>query len=371
MKRLSYPAILVIVLLVALIVVAGVQQGGLPKGSSALAGAGQNVSGYAWSSNIGWISFNCTNDNSCGTSDYGVNIDNGGNFSGYAWSPSVGLISFNVSSGCPEAGCVTQPKFDKSTGVVTGWARACEGTVNGDCTGASRSDGWDGWIKLSGTTPDGNAYGPLLTDQTFVGYSWGSDVIGWLAWSGSGYGVISPANIVCHSSISASPDTVEQGQNVLLTWSVTGGPSCATSCTGSGFNTGGATTGTNVPSTVPPTPPTTSYALTCTGGHNPPPVNTTVTVLIPTVQLTVNGQSKTARVNPDAANNTTVAWSSTNATSCSVTKNSAAWKTGLSSAGTVDTVTAQTTYAIDCVNSHDTHATASVTVNVTPGFNEF
>jgi uncharacterized protein YjdB len=78
-------------------------------------------------------------------------------------------------------------------------------------------------------------------------------------------------------------------------------------------------------------------------------------------------------VNPSTTGNANVVWSSTNSSFCSVTKNGAipAWKTGLSSTGTSDTVTTQTTYKIDCRNNHGTHATASVTVNVLANFNEF
>lgn len=370
MNHLKDPLVLALALLAVLVSVTSIWQGSWLPASPVRADASQNVAGYAWASNIGWISFNCSNNSSCGTANYGVDIDNGGNFSGYAWSPSVGWISFNETSGCPEGGCVTKPKFDKNSGIVTGWARACAGTVNRNCTGASRGDGWDGWIKLSGTS-----YGPALTGITFVGYSWGSDVTGWISWSGTGYGVESPENIVCTSSLSVAPDTIEQGENVALSWSVTGGGSCATTCSGSGFDTGGRTSGNNVPASVPPTPPSTSYALTCSGGQygTPPTANATVTVLIPEVDLTANGRTRTVRVNQNTPNNTTIAWSSTNSTSCTVTKSGVAgtWRTGLSSAGVVDTVTAQTTYSIDCVNDHDTHATASVVVNILTGFNEF
>jgi len=69
------------------------------------AGTSDNVSGWAWSENIGWISFNCNNPElptpRC-TNNYGVNIDpSTGIFSGYAWSRGtnadvggVGWISF-------------------------------------------------------------------------------------------------------------------------------------------------------------------------------------------------------------------------------------------------------------------------------------
>ena len=80
----------------------------------ALAGSGDNLSGWAWSETIGWINFNGAN--------YGVNVDNGGNISGYAWAETIGWISFNENSGCPDAPC--KPKLNKSNGEVSGWARA-------------------------------------------------------------------------------------------------------------------------------------------------------------------------------------------------------------------------------------------------------
>jgi hypothetical protein len=176
----------------------------------------------------------------------------------------------------------------------------------------------------------------------------------------------------CAASISASPDTVMQGQNVTISWSVTGGPLCASSCSGNGFDTGGATSG-SAASSVPPSPPSTSYSLTCSSGTYgpPPPADAVVSVVIPTVAITANGQSGTTRVNQATPNNTVIAWSSTNSTSCTVTKNGSAWETGTSSSGVTDTVTSQTTYAIDCVNGHGAHATGSVLVNTLAKFQEF
>lgn len=101
--------------------------------------------------------------------------------SGYAWSDNIGWISFNENNGCPEAGCVTKPKMDKNSGAVTGWAKAL----------SADSNGWDGWIKLGG------AWSPSLsfTGVSASGYSWGSDVVGWVSWSGSGYGVVSSVDL--------------------------------------------------------------------------------------------------------------------------------------------------------------------------------
>jgi hypothetical protein len=68
------------------------------------------LDGYAWNDGIGWISFNCSNGNTCATAtpcpttnpscvgggqDYNVRIDAQGNFFGWAWNDVIGWISFN------------------------------------------------------------------------------------------------------------------------------------------------------------------------------------------------------------------------------------------------------------------------------------
>ncbi|MBI5153289.1 MAG: hypothetical protein HZA36_02410 [Parcubacteria group bacterium] len=61
-----------------------------------------NVSGNAWSENIGWISFKNPNAGS----SYGVNIHPlSGILSGYAWSEHIGWIDFNQAAGCPKGTC--------------------------------------------------------------------------------------------------------------------------------------------------------------------------------------------------------------------------------------------------------------------------
>ncbi|MEK7535784.1 MAG: hypothetical protein AAB590_02085, partial [Patescibacteria group bacterium] len=131
------------------------------------------VEGYAWSSGLGWVSFNCTNSNSCSTSNYGVNLDRTtGALSGYAWNSSVGWISFNSSdvSGCPVGPCA--PKVVGNN--LTGWAKVLSGNV---------SQGWEGWIHLSGSN-----YGVNFDGIKFTGYSWSyqesSPVVGyWISWN--------------------------------------------------------------------------------------------------------------------------------------------------------------------------------------------
>jgi hypothetical protein len=156
-----------------------------------------NLSGFAWSSNIGWISFNCTNTGTCTTSSYGVNVDDSqkdvggtGDFLGYAWSSNIGWISFNRSDtgnppGAPfNSGSGPIAQIDWSTGAMTGWVRALSADGNG----------WDGWIKLSGTATDGSSYGLSLNGNDFSGYAWGSDVVGWISFNCADAGICSTSN---------------------------------------------------------------------------------------------------------------------------------------------------------------------------------
>ena len=148
------------------------------------AGSSQNVTGFAWSENIGWVSMNSLNcdANNDGLSDgspagcppsgaisnYGVNIGIDGNFTGFAWSENIGWIQFDPVGPYP-ASPNYSAQMDTVTGALSGWARAL-----------SYGGGWDGWIKLSNVsinTANGN----------FAGFAWGSDVMGWLSFAGSNY----------------------------------------------------------------------------------------------------------------------------------------------------------------------------------------
>jgi PKD repeat protein len=162
------------------------------------AGASDNVSGFAWSENIGWISFNNTTGG--GATNYGVNIDpSNGIFSGYAWSRGtdadvggVGWISFadfdgdgdvdandkNISGSPCAPNC--EAKLDLGTNEVSGWARALS------ATNTAVSGGWDGWIKLRSTN-----YGVSWDSsaQELKGWAWGGDdststaVVGWISFN--------------------------------------------------------------------------------------------------------------------------------------------------------------------------------------------
>ncbi len=149
---------------------------GLVKSFSLLTCNPNNVRGYAWSDNIGWISFSCMNEYNEGEGvDYGVSINNSTNtLSGYAWSGVVGWISFEEDdlTGCPEAPCQASIEGEK----VTGWAK-----VIGEDDG---EEGHEEWISLSGDVVGSEEeYGVEFVIPYFSGYAWGDGVVGWISFN--------------------------------------------------------------------------------------------------------------------------------------------------------------------------------------------
>ncbi len=164
-----------------------------------ISGSGE-LMGWAWSSNIGWISFNSKNPGS-GGGVYAVNVkfdndESNGSLWGYAWSPNIGWIQFDGLTGTVNGESVTNAIVnakpgDPNYGKVTGWARAI---------GATTVSGWDGWIKLSGVNHpspedalkkgnEGVTYytvdkidnvGNRVRTGYLRGYAWGGEVVGWL-----------------------------------------------------------------------------------------------------------------------------------------------------------------------------------------------
>lgn len=180
-----------------------------------------NVYGYAWSSNIGWISMNnCTDPgtvpSTCTGQDYGVTYNNAGDLSGYAWSPNVGWVKFGGSG----FGGGSPAHIDLVTGEMSGWARVCGGMKvasywlpnSTNCTGPDRTDGWDGWISLRGTNPDYGVSFNAAGDGS--GYAWGSDVVGWVDFGN--VKIRRPASLTLLANGSAGPITIASGAQVLL-----------------------------------------------------------------------------------------------------------------------------------------------------------
>ena len=171
------------------------------------AGAGQNVQGWIWSENIGWISLNSSNcdpDNdgqsngatgcpSTGSAvpNYGVSIyrpsnwsdAEAGKFSGWAWSENIGWVTFDrATAGNPptapflNATNTIMAALDDDSNAVRGWARAvsaCKDNYwNGSaCTSTSAgsaSGGWDGWIKLGPSTMGVDATPPVISSVVAI-----------------------------------------------------------------------------------------------------------------------------------------------------------------------------------------------------------
>jgi hypothetical protein len=197
-----------------------------------------NLYGFAWSENIGWISFNSRNCDVDGDGTYEGSNEGGGAtpapagcptsgtvhpygvylpkfdaqgdpvgdpdysdyFKGFAWSPNIGWIKFNppladIENLVPPDNYHRSPAYLLNRNVY-GFIRACAGAANADCTGGVNpaSGGWDGFINTNsgGAFPHKvELYQDAVTGKwTFKGWAWGgggSDlsnaVIGWISWN--------------------------------------------------------------------------------------------------------------------------------------------------------------------------------------------
>jgi len=216
--------------------------------------AGVDLDGYAWSSNIGWVSMNCKTGSASGQSicpgspgvgpksNYKVTLNSGGSLTGYAWSSNIGwvrfggLSSFPVLTGTVAANARVTGTYPNLT--FEGWARACAGTLNGDCSSIANSPtsgGWDGWISLRQTGT--NAHSIVMTPAggTAASYAWGSTVVGWINFdqivylapsasiNGTGCGNIPVGGSTCTGSVTWNI-TNASSPNVLNSTRNPGGP---------------------------------------------------------------------------------------------------------------------------------------------------
>ncbi|MFH1451403.1 MAG: hypothetical protein ABIF89_02230 [bacterium] len=156
--------------------------------------AGNDLCGYAWSSNIGWASFNCFNTGTCGTSAYKVSIetDDYVSTSSHVWSSNIGWLVFDpVVAGVPPVGGYNYTgsghlaKLEKSVSPwqLRGWARACGIPAGGGAVTCGSGD-WDGWIALSDTTGFSKIeVDDIPSPDELKGWAWGGDVVGWLSFN--------------------------------------------------------------------------------------------------------------------------------------------------------------------------------------------
>jgi hypothetical protein len=294
--------------------------------------SGGNLSGYAWSSNVGWISFSGTASN--GTS-YGVLISSADNqtLSGYAWNSNIGWVNFGANS------CGSQAKM--VGGALQGWAQATSADNNG----------WDGCINLSGTG-GGSSYGPSIAggvnqsgtfnNSATSNYAWGSDVVGWIDFSQvsavdpnpclfngfsvpsgntvtayqsssvtspatcasisqtrtcangtlsgsyaySSCNVIIPSGVIS-SALTATPSRVHPGKSTTLTWSTTSMKSCVVTSSDSTQTSPLPYSATNSPTgglVIPNITHAEMYTLSCTDNNSTLFVSQVQVKLVPVVQ---------------------------------------------------------------------------------------
>lgn len=143
---------------------------------------------------VGWINAN--------SASYGIIIPiEDGSLSGYGWSENLGWISFNASDlvGCPSGSCLAQ----KSGNIITGWARIL--SIK-DALAAGNSGGWQGWIKLMSIT--------IAPTGQLSGYAW-SDELGWFDFSRVSFKTLL-------AGASASPNIVADATPISIATTVTG-----------------------------------------------------------------------------------------------------------------------------------------------------
>ena len=133
------------------------------------------LTGYAWSENIGWISFK--------DGAQPVIIDEDGNLTGYAWSEHIGWIKFGGLSAFPNSTYGANAKITGNT--ISGWARAIAGVAPTGNTVDNRG-GWDGWIALNNVRIDSTLPAPAnrFSPACRNGCAWGSAVVGWVDFGG-------------------------------------------------------------------------------------------------------------------------------------------------------------------------------------------
>lgn len=210
-----------------------------------------------------------TTDSSATTiAPYGVEIPwEDGILSGKAWSSNVGFITFDAASlgGCPAGnGACTARRVGNN---IEGWARIVSIAAN-----PGNAGGWEGWIKLNGVA-GGSPYGVKISGLNLSGYalsgsSTGVPELGWISFTGAV--MPTPPTV----TLTANPTSIDMDANpnwasgagtaIKLTWTMTGGTANCVKSSVNGSWSGNTNSGGN--ETVNQTSPNVTYRLTCDSG---------------------------------------------------------------------------------------------------------
>ena len=213
-----------------------------------------------------------------------MTLGNDGNLTGYAWSSNVGWISFNPAESYPSGSGVLNDDAQVTGGSFTGnlnfggWARVCATAPNpATCSGGvgpnTNSGGWDGWIALSGTADDGTGYGITMTSTGATNgptdYAWGGSIVaGWIDFSPNGTTPVTYSEIPAPPEVTFScPDTSSAiGADVTCTYTVKDATSCQLTNDQGEPTSSPSASGSSL--TVSPATSTT-YTLVCTNAEGP------------------------------------------------------------------------------------------------------
>lgn len=125
-----------------------------PFTTSAQLASPMPLTGFAWSSNVGWLSMSGPG--------YSVDIEIDGSLDGYGWSSNLGWLKFGGLSGFPASG--GNATFDTATNELSGWARFCSGTE-------------ETTTVIPGATSS-VAYEPVVAESSSIAIGYGSDQYG-------------------------------------------------------------------------------------------------------------------------------------------------------------------------------------------------
>lgn len=190
---------------------------------------------------VGWISM--SNTTGGGTTAYGMNVPDATcvgsacDLSGYAWSENVGWISFQETGPFPTVAAGDDypysPRVDVASGEIRGWARIMSMPQAG-----ANAGGWTGWIRLHSDSHSPAPYGVKIdyTVGKISGYAW-SEELGAIKFNGTngsgepiGAQVPAPVTTLTVSNPPAQNSfelaTLSPTQTVELTLNATNATSC-------------------------------------------------------------------------------------------------------------------------------------------------
>ncbi|MHB1618739.1 MAG: Ig-like domain-containing protein [Sulfuricella sp.] len=308
------------------------------------------------SSALSWTSSNASSCTASG--GWAGSEPTSGSATVYPTSTTVYALNCNGTNGTPASTSTTvtvttlpQPTATVSVNPTTvaagGQATLTWSSTN--ATSCTASNGWSGSKATSGS------------QTVTVSSTPGTENFGLSCTNGAGQTVSTGVNVTVTAgpnvTLTASPTSIYNGQSSALSWT----SSNASSCTASGGWAGSEPTSGSA--TVYPTS-TTVYALNCNGTNGTPAsMSTTVTVTtLPLPTATVSANPTTVA----ASGQTTLTWSSTNATSCTASNGwSGSKATSGSQTVTVSSTTGTENFGLSCTNGAGQTVSTGVNVSVT------